>query len=45
MKGYVGVSYGSISGNPEVLGMPGEDIDVNLLHSEHLWYELEVIKC
>ena len=27
MKGYVGVSYGSISGNLEVLAMLGEDID------------------
>ena len=26
MKGSVGVSYGSISGNPEVLGIPVEDI-------------------
>ena len=26
MKGFVGVSYGSISGNPEVVGMSGEDI-------------------
>ena len=26
MKGSAGVSYGSISGNPEVLSMPSEDI-------------------
>ena len=33
MKGFVGVSYGSISGNPEVVGMPGEDIDATRIQT------------
>ena len=33
MKGSAGVSYGSISGNPEVLVMPAEDIDATRIQT------------